>query len=161
MDFLLHQWSSKFQHCVPDGFVGHLCRLRHPIHDRSCVFRWDRLAVFIFSSILEGFQGVSITEIKIPVGDNQGAPNLNLAENGNPLSCHTTVLTAILFMSGIPHWLSMLGMYLWLAIFFLQPHKEERFLFPIYPLFCLNAAITVDSLQVKIFNLFIYLSSTC
>lgn len=35
----------------------------------------------------------------------------------------------------------MLPMYLWLAIFTLQPHKEERFLFVVYPLICLNAAI--------------------
>lgn len=32
--------------------------------------------------------------------------------------------------------------YLWLAIFSLQPHKEERFMYPIYPLLCLNAAMS-------------------
>ncbi|KAH0537021.1 hypothetical protein FGG08_006156 [Glutinoglossum americanum] len=31
--------------------------------------------------------------------------------------------------------------YLWLAIFTLQPHKEERFMFPAYPALALNAAI--------------------
>jgi alpha-1,2-mannosyltransferase len=33
-------------------------------------------------------------------------------------------------------------LYLWLAIFSLQPHKEERFMFPAYPFLALNAAIS-------------------
>ena len=40
-----------------------------------------------------------------------------------------------------------LPMYIWIAIFFSQPHKEERFLFPIYPLICLCGAITFATLQ--------------
>lgn len=35
----------------------------------------------------------------------------------------------------------LLPMYVWLAIFGAQPHKEERFMFPAYPLICFNAAI--------------------
>nr|CDJ91310.1 Alg9 mannosyltransferase domain containing protein [Haemonchus contortus] len=35
----------------------------------------------------------------------------------------------------------------WCMIFFSQPHKEERFLFPIYPLIALFAAITLDSAE--------------
>lgn len=31
--------------------------------------------------------------------------------------------------------------YLWLAIFTLQPHKEERFMYPAYPALALNAAV--------------------
>jgi alpha-1,2-mannosyltransferase len=31
--------------------------------------------------------------------------------------------------------------YLWLAIFSLQPHKEERFMYPAYPALALNAAV--------------------
>jgi alpha-1,2-mannosyltransferase len=31
--------------------------------------------------------------------------------------------------------------YLWLAIFTLQPHKEERFMYPAYPFLALNAAL--------------------
>ncbi|KAG8880375.1 mannosyltransferase [Tulasnella sp. 332] len=34
-------------------------------------------------------------------------------------------------------------LYLWLGILSLQPHKEERFMFPIYPLICFNAAVTL------------------
>ena len=38
-------------------------------------------------------------------------------------------------------------MYLWLSVFWMQPHKEERFLFPIYPLICMAAAVSVDTIQ--------------
>lgn len=34
-------------------------------------------------------------------------------------------------------------MLLWCGIYFTQAHKEERFLFPIYPLFCVAAASTL------------------
>lgn len=34
-------------------------------------------------------------------------------------------------------------MYVWFAIMFSQPHKEERFLYPIYPLICFNGAVTL------------------
>ena len=37
-------------------------------------------------------------------------------------------------------------MYLWLAVVVPRPHKEERFLFPIYPLLCLGAVLTVDKI---------------
>lgn len=43
--------------------------------------------------------------------------------------------------------LPLLGMYIWFAIFFSQPHKEERFLFPVYPLINLNAVVTFDLIQ--------------
>ena len=33
--------------------------------------------------------------------------------------------------------------YLWLGILSAQPHKEERFMYPIYPLICFNAAVTI------------------
>ncbi|KAG8839943.1 mannosyltransferase [Serendipita sp. 411] len=33
--------------------------------------------------------------------------------------------------------------YLWLGILSLQSHKEERFMFPIYPLLCFNAAVAL------------------
>jgi alpha-1,2-mannosyltransferase len=32
---------------------------------------------------------------------------------------------------------------LWILIFFAQPHKEERFMFPIFPLIALLAAVTL------------------
>ncbi|GMK56086.1 hypothetical protein CspeluHIS016_0211420 [Cutaneotrichosporon spelunceum] len=33
--------------------------------------------------------------------------------------------------------------YLWLAIFTMQPHKEERFMFPVYPFLCFNACVSI------------------
>ncbi|THH33402.1 hypothetical protein EUX98_g781 [Antrodiella citrinella] len=33
--------------------------------------------------------------------------------------------------------------YLWFAIMSVQPHKEERFMYPIYPLLCFNAAVAL------------------
>jgi alpha-1,2-mannosyltransferase len=47
----------------------------------------------------------------------------------------------------LPYWLSLMPLYLWGTVFFAQPHKEERFLFPVYPLICLCGAITVDAIQ--------------
>ncbi|KAF2835066.1 glycosyltransferase family 22 protein [Patellaria atrata CBS 101060] len=35
-------------------------------------------------------------------------------------------------------------LYLWLTIFTLQPHKEERFIYPAYPFLALNAALTLQ-----------------
>ncbi|KAF8971754.1 glycosyltransferase family 22 protein [Flammula alnicola] len=39
--------------------------------------------------------------------------------------------------------LRLAPLYVWLAILTLQPHKEERFMFPAYPLLCFNAAVCV------------------
>ncbi|GLV41573.1 ALG9 alpha-12-mannosyltransferase [Carabus blaptoides fortunei] len=53
----------------------------------------------------------------------------------------------------LPHVISLAPCMLWLAVFLLQPHKEERFLFPIYPLICLCGAVTIDILQKLWFRL--------
>ncbi|XP_072376980.1 alpha-1,2-mannosyltransferase ALG9 [Diabrotica undecimpunctata] len=47
----------------------------------------------------------------------------------------------------LPYWLSLSPLYLWLLVFMIQEHKEERFLYPVYPLICLSGAITVDIIQ--------------
>ena len=47
----------------------------------------------------------------------------------------------------IPLWLTLLPLYMWILIFFTRPHKEERFLFPIYPIICLAGAIFLDYFQ--------------
>ncbi|MGH0144147.1 UNVERIFIED_CONTAM: hypothetical protein FKN15_002112 [Acipenser sinensis] len=49
---------------------------------------------------------------------------------------------------GRPYWLTLSPMYIWMLIFFTRPHKEERFLFPVYPLVCLCGAVALSSLQV-------------
>jgi alpha-1,2-mannosyltransferase len=40
--------------------------------------------------------------------------------------------------------LRLAPLYLWLGLLTLQPHKEERFMIPAYPLLCFNAAITLS-----------------
>ncbi|RMX59413.1 hypothetical protein pdam_00013024 [Pocillopora damicornis] len=56
--------------------------------------------------------------------------------------------------SVLPIWLSLMGMYIWILIFFTRPHKEERFLFPIYPFFCLFGAVTLTNSQKLFHGLF-------
>ena len=46
---------------------------------------------------------------------------------------------------GVLRWL--LPFYLWLGIFLSMPHKEERFLFVVYPYLALCAAVAADMLQ--------------
>lgn len=78
---------------------------------------------------------------------------LNLLVNFNivfPLGYLGLVFNPILLLNKISIALNVsLPLLIWSAIFFSQPHKEERFLYPIYPLINLSAAI----LTSKIFSL--------
>ena len=56
---------------------------------------------------------------------------------------------------GHPYWLTLAPMYIWFIIFFIQPHKEERFLFPVYPLICLCGAVALSALQVSFREMYI------
>mmetsp|Transcript_2307 Transcript_2307/g.2988 ORF Transcript_2307/g.2988 Transcript_2307/m.2988 type:complete len:324 (-) Transcript_2307:83-1054(-) len=54
-----------------------------------------------------------------------------------------------LLCSGYPlkNYLTLIGpMILWLAVVVPRPHKEERFLYPIYPFLCASAALTLDAI---------------
>ncbi|XP_041357490.1 alpha-1,2-mannosyltransferase ALG9-like isoform X2 [Gigantopelta aegis] len=53
----------------------------------------------------------------------------------------------------IPLWLAVSPMYIWILIFFSRPHKEERFLFPIYPCFAMCGAVCFDYFQKLIGSL--------
>lgn len=78
----------------------------------------------------------------------------NLALNFNlllPLALAAGPLLAACILVGSPaaaaavHTLSAAAavpFYLWLAVFTAQPHKEERFMFVLYPALCLNAALS-------------------
>jgi len=59
----------------------------------------------------------------------------------------------------LPDWISQAPLYLWLLVFWTRPHKEERFLFPIYPLICLAAAMVIDSFQKLWYFLFVRVKS--
>ena len=54
-------------------------------------------------------------------------------------------------------WLPLL---IWFGIFFPQPHKEERFLFPVYPLIALNASLFLSVAMFVGENVHLLLSST-
>jgi alpha-1,2-mannosyltransferase len=43
--------------------------------------------------------------------------------------------------------LRLSGFYIWLGVLSLQPHKEERFMYPAYPLLGLNAAVSLFLLR--------------
>ncbi|CAF4896522.1 unnamed protein product [Pieris macdunnoughi] len=51
----------------------------------------------------------------------------------------------------IPYWLSLMPLALWLGVFMLQPHKEERFLYPVYSMIILAGAISLDCIQKMTF----------
>lgn len=73
----------------------------------------------------------------------------NLALNFNYITIGVLgILPALLFHRNTSLVMLLLPMYLWLAIVAPRPHKEERFLFPIYPCLCLGAA----TLSVSIVN---------
>ncbi|KAH6634889.1 glycosyltransferase family 22 protein [Chaetomium sp. MPI-SDFR-AT-0129] len=47
------------------------------------------------------------------------------------------------FQSGLRTLVFLTPFYMWLGIFTLQPHKEERFMYPAYPFLALNAALAL------------------
>uniref|UniRef100_A0A1Y1MX13 Mannosyltransferase n=2 Tax=Photinus pyralis TaxID=7054 RepID=A0A1Y1MX13_PHOPY len=59
----------------------------------------------------------------------------------------------------LPHSVSLLPFFLWLGVFCFQPHKEERFLFPVYPMVCLAGAVSVDVIQKLCFRILFLLRS--
>lgn len=53
----------------------------------------------------------------------------------------------------LPYYLSLAPLYLWLFVFMFQPHKEERFLYPIYPMIALCGAVAIDAFQKIVYRL--------
>ncbi len=47
------------------------------------------------------------------------------------------------FQSGLRTLVFLAPFYMWLAIFTLQPHKEERFMYPAYPFLAFNSAVAL------------------
>ena len=54
------------------------------------------------------------------------------------------------FHSGLRTFVFLAPFYIWLAIFTLQPHKEERFMYPAYPLLALNAAVSTHIILITL-----------
>lgn len=63
--------------------------------------------------------------------------------------------------SGLSLWLSMSPMFIWIFIFFTRPHKEERFLYPIYPFFALGGAVAVIYIESTFCTYFSSKKATC
>ena len=49
---------------------------------------------------------------------------------------------------------TMAGMFLWVLVFFTRPHKEERFLYPIYPLILIGASFALNFIQLNTKKMF-------
>ncbi|VIO95102.1 Plasmid Maintenance Protein containing protein [Brugia malayi] len=60
--------------------------------------------------------------------------------------CIAREMSLVYWRRFLPVLFIFLSVMLWFAVFFLQPHKEERFLFPVYPLLAVLAAVTLDAL---------------
>ncbi|TMW64472.1 hypothetical protein Poli38472_011352 [Pythium oligandrum] len=86
---------------------------------------------------------------------------LNLALNFNIAAAMALPSLLVVFLlprsasAGAGRRLAFLSpLFIWLAIMFAQAHKEERFLFPVYPLLCLGAAITLSSAVASVWGVF-------
>lgn len=83
---------------------------------------------------------------------------LNLALNFNVaalLAVPGVIAAAFLLPAHYPtsrlHRVAFLSpLYIWMAIMMTQPHKEERFLSPVYSLLCLAAAITLSAVVYRL-----------
>uniref|UniRef100_K3WCF1 Mannosyltransferase n=1 Tax=Globisporangium ultimum (strain ATCC 200006 / CBS 805.95 / DAOM BR144) TaxID=431595 RepID=K3WCF1_GLOUD len=91
---------------------------------------------------------------------------MNLALNFNIVAL--LALPAVVFMWLLPsHYATsklqlvsyLSPLYMWLLIMFAQAHKEERFLFPVYPLLCLAAATTLSAVVYRVRTIFQSLNS--
>lgn len=54
----------------------------------------------------------------------------------------------------------LLPFYLWLSIFTAQGHKEERFIFPAYPLLCFNSAVTIYLVKGWLETVYIHITKS-
>ncbi|ATY62235.1 alpha-1,2-mannosyltransferase (Alg9) [Cordyceps militaris] len=56
------------------------------------------------------------------------------------------------FQTGLRAIVFVAPFYMWLGIFTLQPHKEERFMYPVYPFLALNAAMSLHIILAGLGN---------
>lgn len=56
------------------------------------------------------------------------------------------------FQTGLRTVVFLSPFYMWLAIFSWQPHKEERFMYPVYPFLALNASISLHMILTALGN---------
>ncbi|OAR01389.1 hypothetical protein LLEC1_07872 [Akanthomyces lecanii] len=56
------------------------------------------------------------------------------------------------FQTGLRAIVFVAPFYMWLGIFTMQPHKEERFMYPVYPFLALNAAMSLHIILAALGN---------
>ncbi|CAF4441004.1 unnamed protein product [Rotaria sp. Silwood2] len=49
--------------------------------------------------------------------------------------------------AAIPYTMIVSSIIIWMSLLWLQPHKEDRFVFPIYPLIILSASISINQIE--------------
>ncbi|EGX45799.1 hypothetical protein AOL_s00117g4 [Orbilia oligospora ATCC 24927] len=72
--------------------------------------------------------------------------NFNIMAVAALASILVLAITSVILSTGVTRlqFVLLLPFYLWFGIFSLQPHKEERFMFPAYPALCINAAMSMS-----------------
>ncbi|KOS15887.1 glycosyltransferase family 22 protein [Malassezia pachydermatis] len=68
-----------------------------------------------------------------------------------PASCHGTSHAYLLALRVLP-------VYLWLGVLGMQAHKEERFMYPMYPLLCFNAALSLYLLRAMLEQMYMHIT---
>ncbi|RHZ34541.1 hypothetical protein DYB37_006591 [Aphanomyces astaci] len=74
------------------------------------------------------------------------ALNFNVAAVLAALSAPMTAITVVFCRHTRRQALFLIPLWIWLVIMTLQAHKEERFLFPVYPLLCAAAAVSLKAI---------------
>lgn len=91
---------------------------------------------------------------------------LNLFLNFNIVAILALLVIPLLFINAYinklvnvdeNYWLGVqsLPVYIWFFIFSFQAHKEERFMYPIYPLLCFNAAVATHAIENTLSTIFL------
>lgn len=88
------------------------------------------------------------------------ALNFNVAGLLGMVAPSILVVKLLLRQSNSADSLKLLGlvpMYIWMAIVLPRPHKEERFLFPIYPMLSFGTAIMVDEILNTLSSIIVWM----
>ena len=74
--------------------------------------------------------------------------------SGTFLPSRCFVATEYIKTAKMPSLVLVSTLLVWLAVFFPQAHKEERFLYPVYPLICVISAIGIETITSLVISLF-------
>ncbi|OTF77776.1 hypothetical protein BLA29_004202, partial [Euroglyphus maynei] len=75
-----------------------------------------------------------------------------ISSSSLPILMITWLVNRTKFRMKNPNWITQIlincSLHIWYLIFFCQAHKEERFMYPIYPLLCLTTSMTFTNLEM-------------